>query len=144
GAGGSGQRKPTAGVRSRVATFQRGRTRMVVLGAMGIVWILGAGFSKPVGGPLLGNLLSPEAERLIELAYPPKLWPELFGDHAKTARHLYWYGFRPSEGKEELRDRWPYACSENLWLDAEQYLDYLDTAATFECPARDRLSTIVA
>jgi hypothetical protein len=108
-----------------------------------IVWILGAGFSRSLGGPLLGNLLTPETEKLIGLWYPANEWPELFGEFVDAARRLYWYGFQPATGKDELRKHWHEACSENLWQDAEQYLDYLDTAARFDCPARSRILEIL-
>ncbi len=100
-----------------------------------IVWILGAGFSRSLGGPLLGNLLTPEAAELIQLAYGGHA-PELFGDYPDAVRRLYWYGFR-RDGRGLVH--WTESGAENLWQDAEQYLDYLDTAAQFDCPARARV-----
>jgi hypothetical protein len=113
---------------------------------VGIVWILGAGFSKPLGGPLLGKLLSPESERDLKVRYPKK--PQLWTPQTKAARSLYYYGHskkptsRVSPGVPEFIS----GEGEDLWEDAEQYLDYLDTAAAVgpESPAFERLLEILA
>jgi len=106
---------------------------------VGIVWILGAGFSKPLGGPLLGKLLSPEAEQDLRVRYPEgRLWDK----YATAARFLYQYGRSgkkyavkiPNGGATE---------GEDLWDDAEQYLDYLDTTAERTGPGRARLLEIL-
>lgn len=96
---------------------------------MGIVWILGAGFSRPLGGPLLGNLLSAESARDLGIRYPDASYRK---DPATPAvRWLFQYGNpnRPASyrllGKSGKR-----IPGERLWDDAEQFLDYLDTAAT--------------
>jgi hypothetical protein len=107
---------------------------------VGIVWILGAGFSKPLGGPLLGKMLSPEAERDLAVRYSNA--PSLGDRYATAARFLYQYGRSgkkyavkiPNGGATE---------GEDLWEDAEQYLDYLDTAAETLGPGRDRLVQIL-
>jgi hypothetical protein len=107
---------------------------------VGTVWILGAGFSKPLGGPLLGKLLSPESERdlLVRYRAAPLLWtPE-----ANAARWLYRYG----RGGRVPMGAGSFIQGENLWDDAEQYLDYLDTAAEKGAgsPACDRLLEILS
>jgi hypothetical protein len=73
------------------------------------VWILGAGFSKPLGGPLLTELFSPGAELKVKTCFSEV--PELQGDDARLARMLY-------NGKDVPRQ----------WENAEEFLDYLDTA----------------
>ncbi|WP_242392001.1 hypothetical protein [Anaeromyxobacter oryzisoli] len=39
-----------------------------------IVWILGAGFSKPLGGPLLTELLSPGSMDILQAAFGSHSW----------------------------------------------------------------------
>ncbi len=104
---------------------------------MGIVWILGAGFSKPLGGPLLGKLLSPESERDLHVRYSEI--PQLWTPQTKAARWLYDYGRKGVL----VGDR--FIQGEDLWEDAEQYLDHLDTAAEKGAgsPACDRLLRIL-
>src|SRR5256885_159825 len=92
---------------------------------MGIVWVLGAGFSKPLGGPLLGTVLSAEAEQDLVVRYPQDEYTRLWDDHARMARNIYWYGYRLSRDRAPIAD----AGTEDLWKDAEEYLDYLATAA---------------
>ncbi len=106
---------------------------------MGIVWILGAGFSKPLGGPLLDKLLSPEAERDLAVRYNNA---PLWGAYPDAARLLYQYG-RAGEGASVRTPRGEVVEGEDLWEDAEQYLDYLDTAAESAGPGRDRLVQIL-
>ena len=106
---------------------------------MGIVWILGAGFSKPLGGPLLGKLLSPEAERDLAVRYNRA---PLWGPYPEAARLLYQYG-RAGKGGTVRTPRGDVFDREDLWEDAEQYLDYLDTAAEGGGPGRDRLVQIL-
>lgn len=78
-----------------------------------IVWVLGAGFSKPLGGPLLTGLLSRESEKDIVVRYPKEDYPHLHGDSPDIVRSLYWHG---------LSD-------DRMWTHAEEFLDYVDTAA---------------
>lgn len=106
---------------------------------MGIVWILGAGFSRPLGGPLLGKLLSPESERDLHIRYSKM--PQLWTPQANAARWLYRYG----RNEPAPVGAGSFIKGENLWEDAEQYLDYLDTAAEKGAgsPACDRLLEIL-
>jgi len=70
---------------------------------VGTVWILGAGFSKPLGGPLLGKLLSPESERDLRVRYSKM--PQLWTHHASHAiEQFHW---KASVKRTELRARTP-------------------------------------
>jgi hypothetical protein len=108
---------------------------------MPIVWILGAGFSKPLGGPLLGKLLSPEAERDLDVRY--------FGSgalgtlHAQLVRFLFRYGLAAKKNNAVQAPGGQVFDGEDLWEDAEQFLDYLDTAAESNGPGRFRLLKIL-
>jgi hypothetical protein len=107
---------------------------------MGIVWILGAGFSKALGGPLLGKLLSPEADRDIKVRYGnAPLWTPA----ANVARFLYRYGLANKKRNSVRAPTGAVFDGEDLWEDAEQFLDYLDTAAESANPGRVRLLEIV-
>src|SRR5713226_2067445 len=112
---------------------------------MGIVWILGAGFSKPLGGPLLGRMLSPESKQDLRIRYSqmPKLW----SPQADAARSLYYYGQskKPLNRSQNNVPEFIDGEGEHLWEDAEEYLDYLDTAAEkgANSPACDRLLQIL-
>lgn len=91
-----------------------------------IVWILGAGFSKPLGGPLLRDLLTTSGRHNVRAAFPAL---------ANTIDG-------PRKDVHRVYDRFKYTDEhhpgERLWRDAEEFLDYLDTAA-LGGPARDRL-----
>lgn len=78
------------------------------------VWILGAGFSRPLGGPLLPELLSSGSIGRLRACYSEVAHPLLYGPAAAKARELY-------------KARGPASTME-LWGDAEQYLDALDAA----------------
>lgn len=82
-----------------------------------VVWVLGAGFSKPLGGPMLKDLLSLESRRDLLPNHPTKADP--------GAYWLYHYGRNFEHGW--LNNSKPIG--ENLWEHAEDYLDKLDTAA---------------
>lgn len=91
-----------------------------------VVWILGAGFSKSLGGPLLGELLSQGKWLELRERYPDleSLWAS---PEAESVYALYAYGTRFREGWFKDRQR---AASGGIdfWRDAEHFLDYLDTA----------------
>jgi SIR2-like domain len=84
---------------------------------MGIVWILGAGFSKPLGGPLLPQLLSRTTEARVRARFPhaadaifdERWWPTLRGMLAKHG----WQNPDPAS---------------RVWGDAEEFLEFLDLA----------------
>jgi hypothetical protein len=76
-----------------------------------VVWVLGAGFSAALGGPLLPELFSPNSAEEIRFRYG-KGFAELFDTSAERVRSLYAVGLT---GK--------------MWANAEDFVDYLDTAA---------------
>jgi hypothetical protein len=81
-----------------------------------IVWVLGAGFSKPLGGPLLTDLLTPQSAAKLGACYPGKEW--INSNAAKAVRRLYADNRYVSESSPGAR----------LWQDAEAFLTYLDIA----------------
>jgi len=89
------------------------------------VWILGAGFSKSLGGPLLTDLLTTESAAMLRARFTAA---KVLDDSAsQTARELYAYGTRFAFGRPSyLFDQLP---GERFWGDAEEYLDLLDAAA---------------
>src|SRR5689334_1466599 len=79
-----------------------------------VVWVLGAGFSRSLGAPLLKTLLRPGRLTDIHAVYRPDEYKRLTGVYIETAPKLY------SDGIEYHK----------LWEDPEGFLDFLDTAAT--------------
>jgi hypothetical protein len=77
-----------------------------------VVWVLGAGFSAALGGPMLRDLLGPGSEQNLHARFRREHFELLWDEAANAVRTLYLGG----------RD-------EGLWGDAEAFLDYLDTAA---------------
>lgn len=98
-----------------------------------IVWVLGSGFSQPLGGPTLADLLSRASEATVQKIFPKNHYPELYdGGCFDFSYRIFKLGLSPSDNKLP-----------QMWADAEQYLDYLDTAVTFpNGPAAARLSSI--
>ena len=92
------------------------------------VWILGSGFSKPLGGPTLPQLLSYAAFHDIGVRYADREWVQDV-NHG-VIRYLYHYGTRFAAG--EILGGIPHGPGEPLWEHAEEFLDYLDTAALNE------------
>jgi len=86
------------------------------------VWILGAGFSCSLGGPLLADLFRPRAIEDDEALFPKDKYPNLSRDLNMT-RCLF------CAGQDEGR-----------WDNAEQFLSYMDGA--YE-PNRGHQRTIV-
>ena len=99
-----------------------------------IVWVLGAGFSKPLGGPLLRDLLGPNSIEEMRSRFPREIYrspwaegPERLALEAALWSFGYGTEFRsghywPSDGNIER--------GEALWDDAEDFLDHLDLAAS--------------
>lgn len=105
-----------------------------------VVWVLGAGFSRPLGGPLLPELMRPEVRSLLAACYPEPHYRN-HEPFVELVLYLYAYGRRFQEGRELAVQGEP---GEHLWQDAEQFLDYLDTAAADEnAPARRQIERIV-
>jgi hypothetical protein len=81
------------------------------------VFILGSGFSRALGGPLLPGLLSPAGTRRARSAFDNwQIYGGLFGDIPNKASQFY------------VQDLQLPAAQRN-WEDAEDYLAHLDTAA---------------
>ena len=81
--------------------------------ALRTVWILGAGFSRSLGGPLLSDLLEPETLDDLRLLYPAPDYPEYTPDYIYGAQQLFVHG----------RDK------EKQWIDAEEYISFLEECA---------------
>jgi len=77
-----------------------------------VVWVLGSGFSKHVGGPLLNELLTPRGRSLVSARFEDgaDLYPEV--------REIY----RAHAGQSGAQ----------LWNNAEEFLDLIDQARTNE------------
>lgn len=88
-----------------------------------IVWILGAGFSKPLGGPLLPDLLSAGSWNRIKATYRERKWTE--GDAERLVVDLYAEHHGNGNGPAGGR-----------WADAEAFLTFLDMAAEGHGPTR--------
>jgi hypothetical protein len=78
----------------------------------GVVWILGAGFSKALGGPLIEDLLAFRDLPVLQTLFSPDKYAGAAEEQFK-ARLFYKYG----------RDR-------RYWDHAEQFLDLVETADT--------------
>lgn len=81
-----------------------------------VVWILGAGFSRSLGGPLLADLFTLSSRRRRKRFFPHSDFPLLDDKHARHALRLYEDGCKSENGV--------------LWHDPEEFLEQLDTAAT--------------
>jgi hypothetical protein len=88
-----------------------------------VVWILGSGFSRSLGGPLLGDLLSHRGEAYVKTKFP-KIDRRVY--------HLY---------RAHLRDAPESAGHPIYWDHAEEFLDFLNTATVDG--GRDRYNILV-
>src|SRR5438128_8731818 len=86
------------------------------------VWILGAGFSRSLGGPLMTDLLSLAAWRLILATYRSVI-PK---DDADLVFWLFHFGNGFPEGSPDPRID---ISGEARWRDAEHFLEILDNAS---------------
>jgi len=86
------------------------------MGTERVVWLLGSGFSKPLGGPLLRDLFRQQDEEEVVPHFPDKEYPDL-------ARSLPWVQKCFQLGKYRDGDG-----SRGLWADAEEFLAYVDDA----------------
>ena len=73
-----------------------------------VVWVLGSGFSKPLGGPLLKDLFRRERKVDILPFFPEREYPDL-------AESLPWIQLTFHNGMQE-----------GLWENAEQFMAYVD------------------
>lgn len=79
-----------------------------------IVWVLGAGFSRSLGGPLITSLFTPNSRRQMQHFYPDRNYPLLWRPAVETAFRLYRHGL-----SDEIK----------AWTDPEDFLEKLDVAA---------------
>lgn len=81
-----------------------------------VVWILGAGFSRGVGGPLLPNLLSEQSWGVARHVFPEAKFPAV--DHLDCGQTILFYrkGLTQQLGPAQL------------WKDAEDFLEQVDGA----------------
>lgn len=114
------------------------------------VWILGAGFSRPLGGPMLAELLAPDSLQNLRATYEEK-YERLFDKAASIAHWLFSYGTRFAAGKldAQYRSRWVdnslwQSVGERLWWDAEDYLDYLDASVASDTARAARVHLITS
>ena len=91
-----------------------------------VVWVLGAGFSAALGGPMLGDLFSRRSEKDTALRFPEHAFPRLHGPPAPSVRLLYQRGL--ADGLMQLSNRREVMC-ERMWSNAEDFIDYIDTTA---------------
>jgi hypothetical protein len=98
------------------------------------VWILGAGFSAPLGAPLLGDLFSERMreEALLRVAASEKV---LKSPCARVVCALYRYGLGddtehalPGLPVFAQQDEPPRLRGRKYWRNAEEYLEFLDAA----------------
>jgi hypothetical protein len=82
------------------------------------VWILGAGFSQPLGGPLLADLFKQSPMGSLEALYPSQAYPGL-AETTFGTQILYNYGYR-----------------EHHWANAEAFTAAVDLASR---PGNERL-----
>ena len=101
-----------------------------------VVWILGAGFSKPLGGPLLNELFRPGAVQQMADRFPKARYAAPQGPNTRArllleaVLWLYNYGIDFDNGPVPmLFHTVSPEHGEKLWIDAEDFLDVLDLAA---------------
>lgn len=96
------------------------------IGQVNTVWILGAGFSRSLGGPLLVDLFRPRAWGDDADYFPDSRYPDL-ANCLHQARLVF------NQGRED-----------GLWVDAEQFLAYVDEAfASGESPQKGVLGRLL-
>ena len=91
-----------------------------------VVWVLGAGFSAALGGPMLAQLLSYPSASDIRIRYGKADFPQLHDDAAFFVRGLYQRGTTNDVAQLPNGDTIE---GERMWSNAEEFLDYIDTAA---------------
>jgi hypothetical protein len=93
-----------------------------------IVWILGTGFTQPLGGPMLNQLLSPGTwDRLGSGSFDPS------GLGHFAVFRLFHYGRAYKDGRPNHD---PNRIGIEIWRDAEDFVDYLDAATEIGGPAQ--------
>src|SRR5688500_11254018 len=113
-----------------------------------VVWVLGAGFSKSLGGPLLGDLLSPKSwpelksryERVLAVGgqLPADLTERQAQEHGRfldssevrTIYEIFAYGTANFfEWRSTLNQDRGNDGGLRIWTDAEHFLEQLDSVA---------------
>jgi hypothetical protein len=107
-----------------------------------VVWVLGAGFSAGLGAPLLTTLFTEASEGDVRVRY--RRITKLHDETARQVRWLYAYG----SGREVFSRKQGTLTGERLWANAEDFVEYLDTAAEPDDgrprPHRDRLNELIS
>lgn len=80
-----------------------------------VVWILGSGFSKSLGGPLLKDLLSHRRRELVDATFSSQDFPK-FPPKARRVAYEVFDHYRETSQKA------------GYWADAEEFLDFVDVA----------------
>jgi len=91
-----------------------------------VAWILGAGFSVPLGGPLLARLLSRASFISCDSRFREQLAPHRWAALYACAVFHFGRNFEQGYLREFSHARPP---GDILWSDAEEFLDQLDVAA---------------
>src|SRR3954466_1350691 len=98
-----------------------------------VVWVLGAGFSRPLGGPLLGDLFRPEMWDRLSASYEQASYERLYSRECRVAHALFNFGIGFKNGHVQtapgLANGFLRASDgERIWVDAEEFLATLDAA----------------
>lgn len=101
-----------------------------------IVWILGAGFSKPLGGPLLVDMFTAASAGNLAARYPVSAYPRLNDPAVRLVRWLYQYGLHGAD--ERTPPLTENRTGERLWENAEEFLEFVDLAISPTGSARLR------
>ena len=94
-----------------------------------VVWVLGAGFSKSLGGPLLADLLSETHRRRLTEEYATVL---VEGGHKPAGPGPEKPKLFASTEAEALYRLFSHGINAGMWHDAEQFLDYVDSQTRHE------------
>lgn len=96
---------------------------LVIMASVPTVWVLGAGFSRPLGGPLLNELFRPRSLREFYQIYPD-------ADYSGDLAASLWQVVRVfNDGRRA-----------HLWAHAEQFLEMIEIAAEAKTPDRHVLA----
>jgi len=85
------------------------------------VWVLGAGFSRPLGGPLLRDMLGLSATDRVVASFPTAQYPLLYGQAASSVRGVYRTWGPAADERAGYRKHWEHA---------EEFLEFLDIASS--------------
>lgn len=99
-----------------------------------LVWVLGAGFSRPLGGPLLRDFFRPEMWAKLTAYYAPDKYQLVYARDCRIAHALYNYGIAFRNGRIPQHETIDVTATfdldgEHIWEDAEEFVAFLETAA---------------